>query len=101
MDKSTKIIGAAAGVAGAVAGIAAARKRRNGSDDGEATYHVRPRDEGWAVEREGSKRAESRHDTKRAALTAARELAHAQAPSRLVIHRSDDTVQDDHRYEAD
>lgn len=65
-----------------------------------AVFHVVPRDGGWAVEREGKSRAASRHDTKANALAAGRELARSNAPSDLVVHRQDGTVQNQFSYEA-
>lgn len=90
-----KILGAAAGVAAAATavGVAAILHRRRPT-----TYHVRPGEDGWTLEAEGSKRAESTHRTKRAAVKAGRKLATENAPAHLVIHRSDDSVQQQHGY---
>jgi hypothetical protein len=64
-------------------------------------YHVRKVEQGWAVELEGEPAPESIHGNKKSALGAARALAHADLPSRLVIHRMDGTVQDEASYEAE
>jgi poly(hydroxyalkanoate) granule-associated protein len=64
------------------------------------TYHVVPREEGWAITKEGAARATSLHDTKNEAVDAARELAREQVPSMLVIHKKDGTIQDTSTYDA-
>lgn len=64
------------------------------------TYHVVPREEGWAITKEGAARATSLHDTKSDAVDAARELAKEQVPSTLVIHKKDGTIQDTNSYDA-
>lgn len=98
MDRK-KIAGAAAGAAAAAtaAGIAAAAfKGRKPT-----TYHVRPQGDEWVVQAEGSKQASSTHGTKRQAVKSGRELAGNQAPSRLVIHRVDSTIQKEHSYQPE
>lgn len=97
-DQKKKVIGAAAGAAAAAAvGLAAARMKGRKP----TVYHVRSDDDGWFVEREDAKSASSRHDTKRQAVKAGRELASSKAPSRLLIHRVDDSVQQEHSYEPE
>ncbi len=64
-------------------------------------YRVEPHDEGWAVIKEGNERATSVHETKVAAVDAARELARRHAPARLVIFRKDGTIQDENTYPAE
>jgi hypothetical protein len=102
MKKSTKNKAMAAGAAAvglaaaAAAGIAVARRA-----GAEVTYHVRPREDGWAVVTEGSETPLATHATKREAVTAARQLAGRNAPSQLVIHRTDATIQARHRYRVD
>ncbi len=60
------------------------------------------RDSGvWALREEGSDRNLATHGTKKDALKAAREAAQKSAPSRLVIHRADGTVQDQVAYEPE
>jgi hypothetical protein len=67
----------------------------------EVIYRVRPAVGGWAVVTEGSDTPVAAHDTKREAVTAARRLAGQNAPSQLVIHRSDATIQARHRDRVD
>jgi poly(hydroxyalkanoate) granule-associated protein len=64
------------------------------------TYHVVPREDGWAITKEGAARATSLHDTKNEAVDAARDLAREQVPSMLVIHKKDGTIQDTSTYDA-
>lgn len=64
------------------------------------TYHVVPREDGWAITKEGAARATSLHDTKNEAVDAGRELAKEQVPSTLVIHKKDGTIQDTNSYDA-
>lgn len=64
-----------------------------------AVYHVRPHEEGWAVHREGAERATSVHETKQEALEAGRDEAKNHAPSRLIVHKQDGSVQETFTYE--
>jgi len=64
------------------------------------TFHVVPREDGWAITKEGAARATSLHDTKNEAVDAGRELAKEQVPSTLVIHKKDGTIQDTNSYDA-
>jgi poly(hydroxyalkanoate) granule-associated protein len=68
---------------------------------GPRVLHLVPGAEGWALREEGSDRDLTTHGTKKAALQGAREVAQASAPSRLVIHRADGTVQDQVSYESE
>lgn len=103
MADKKKIVAATAGAAVA-AGITLAVGRKlakptgNGPSREIATYHVTPNGEGWSVGTEHGNQATSRHDTKRGALSAARDLANARTPSRLVIHGMDGTIQAEHSY---
>jgi hypothetical protein len=54
--------------------------------------HVVPRDQAWAVRREGSDRVSSTHPTQKEAIDAARELAKEQDD--IVIHRADGTIRE-------
>jgi uncharacterized protein YdaT len=63
-------------------------------------YHVVPRDEGWAVQQEGAKRASSRHKTQAEAAEAARKLAKEKA-TEVVIHRKDGRIRDSDSYGRD
>lgn len=97
--RQKKIIGAAAGAAAATAvGIAAVTLKNRQP----TVLHVRPSDqEGWTLGAEGARDGGARYDTKRAAVTAGRDLAAARAPSRLIIHRRDNSVQTQHSYEKE
>lgn len=78
----------------------AERLRKNlDLDKQPVAYHLLPDGEGWTVRREHSDETLSRHDTKNAALRAARGLAHTHLPSRLVVHRADGTIQTSYSYE--
>lgn len=63
------------------------------------TFHLLPRDDEWTVRREGSDENLSLHSKKQSAVEAARGIARAHAPSHLVVHRADGTVQDTYSYE--
>ena len=95
MAKTTKII---VGVAAAAAttGLVLAAKKRATPD---LVYHVTADGDGWIVKGEGAKHAVSRHATKKEAVGAARDVAHANVPSRLVIHKQDGAVQRTHEYQ--
>jgi hypothetical protein len=76
------------------------RLRKNlGLDKQSVAYHLLPDGEGWTVRREHSDENLIRHGTKTAALDAARGLAHAHMPSRLVVHRADGTIQTSYTYD--
>lgn len=64
-----------------------------------AFYHLVPKDDDWAVRREGHDTDLSVHRTKQSALDAARGIAQAHEPSHLVVHRADGTVQATYTYE--
>lgn len=61
-------------------------------------YHLVPKGEGWSVRREGSDLDISIHPNKKSALNAARGVAQAHEPSRLVVHRTDGTIQTSYSY---
>ncbi len=63
-------------------------------------YHLVPHDEGWAVKPEGVEEPVLVAGTKAETLEQGRALAQAHAPSRLVIHRKDGTIQDQNVYGA-
>jgi poly(hydroxyalkanoate) granule-associated protein len=63
-------------------------------------FSVGSREDGWAVTVSGEAEARGVYPTKDEALEAARSLAAAQAPSQLVVHRKDGSVQDTLSYEA-
>ena len=64
-------------------------------------YHVTPHDDGWAVMREGNEKATSVHETKKEALSAAREIAKDHVPSQLIVHKQDRSVQDTYAYDEE
>ena len=64
----------------------------------EAVYHVVPHDEGWAVTLEGADKAVSVHETKKEALSAARNAAKTNVPSQLIVHKQDRSVQETYSY---
>jgi poly(hydroxyalkanoate) granule-associated protein len=66
-----------------------------------SVYHLLPKEDQWAVRREGEDRNLRVLDTKREALDVAREIAQAHEPSRLVVHRADGTIQDSFNYGED
>lgn len=79
-----------------------------GGDDGvggdqmaRRVWRVSARDDGWQVMRDGAARATKTFASKREAVKAARRLAGGNAPSRVVIHRADGTVQDHSDYGDD
>jgi len=80
---------------------AAPAEDADATDTEETVLHVVPHEEGWAVTREGAEPALSIHDTKKAAVSAGREEAKAHAPSELVVHKQDRSVQETFSYDAD
>lgn len=64
------------------------------------TFRVTPREDGWAVMKEGSERAASVHETKKEAVESGRERAKGQAPSQLVVYKQDGGVQETLTYDA-
>lgn len=65
----------------------------------EPVFHVVPNDDGWIVKIEGEEVAVSRHDTKKEAVSKARQAAKEQAPSQLVVHKKDRSVQESFSYD--
>jgi hypothetical protein len=98
-DRKKKIVGVAAGAAAAATAVGFAAAKLRGRAP--TVYHVRAGEEKWEIRKEGGKQPLSEHRTKRQAVKAARDLATAGPPSRLVIHRRDDTVQKEHAYETE
>jgi poly(hydroxyalkanoate) granule-associated protein len=68
---------------------------------GLAAYHVSPHDDGWAVTKEGAERATSVYGTKKEAIEGGREFAKSHAPSELVVHKQDRSVQETFTYEGE
>lgn len=62
--------------------------------------HVVPNDEGWIVTMEGEDAPVSAHGTKKEAVSAARETAKDHAPSQLVVHKQDRSVQESFSYDV-
>ena len=67
----------------------------------QTVYHVVPREDNWAVEKEGASRASSVAETKAEAVAQAKEFAEHQRPSKVVVHKADGTVQQHFTYDAD
>ena len=67
----------------------------------QTVYHVVPRDDQWAVEKEGASRASSVAETKAEAVAQAKEFAENQRPSKVVVHKADGTVQQHFTYDDD
>lgn len=63
-------------------------------------YHVTTHEDGWKVEAEGAGGPISVHGTKDEAKAAARELAQAQVPSQVIIHKKDGKFQSEYTYDA-
>lgn len=95
-SKGGRMIAAALGVAAAAAAGVAAYKTFAGKQ--RKVFHLMPHEEGWQVTRAGEDSPEAVHDRKRKARSAARDLARANEPSQLVIHRADGTIQTVHTY---
>ncbi len=91
---------AAAGALAVVTGALAALIRRRHSEGKRSVLHLEKatEGEGWRLGLKGEAEAEATFATKEEGLAAARELAGKDAPSELVVHREDGTVQDRHRY---
>lgn len=62
--------------------------------------HVVPDEDGWVVTLEGEDEPVSRHDTKKEAVNAGREVAKAHAPSEFIVHKQDRSVQESFSYET-
>ncbi len=61
-------------------------------------FHVAPHEEGWKVQVEGTEMPESLHETKDAALTAARDTAKKAEPSQVIVHKLDGSIQTQFSY---
>jgi poly(hydroxyalkanoate) granule-associated protein len=62
-------------------------------------YHVVTADEGWKIELEGTTKPLATYPTKDGALEGAREVAQANEPSQVVVHRMDGTIQTNYTYD--
>jgi len=56
------------------------------------SFHIIPHGDGWAVKKEGVERTHSTHDTQKAAIDSARDIA--KEGDELVVHRTDGTVRE-------
>lgn len=65
------------------------------------TYHVTPRQEGWAVTPTGATRASAATSTKAEAVARAKELAKKAHQGQVVIHGRDGRIQTEHTYGSD
>jgi hypothetical protein len=99
-SKTKMAVVAGAAVAGAAGVAAAVRYARRGAD-GAVKLHIRAGDEGWDLTADGSEKPAQTFDTKKDAIDAGREAAAKAAPSDLVIHRRDGSVQRSHAYRGD
>jgi poly(hydroxyalkanoate) granule-associated protein len=63
--------------------------------------HVVPDDDGWTVTIEGEDEPVSTHDTKKEAVSAGRETAKSHAPSELIVHKQDRSVQESFAYDEE
>jgi uncharacterized protein YdaT len=57
-------------------------------------YHVVPKEDGWAVKKEGAKRASATAATQRGAEQRAKDLATRNGGGEVVIHRRDGKIRD-------
>lgn len=96
MRTSTMILAGTAALAGLAAAAATALPRLSRSSDG-TLMRVTPDGDEWGVRIDGQE-VDARFDTKRQAVREARARARQQAPSRLVIHRADGTIERSHGY---
>ena len=71
------------------------------TEGAETVLHVVPREDGWAVMREGADDAQSVHPTKKEALSAGRRAAKEHVPSQLIVHKQDRSVQESYSYTED
>ncbi len=98
--KATVVAGTGV-VAVAAAGVAVAVHLLRKAPHDEATFHVKLDGDGaWALRAEGSDDPIQTFPTKASAVRAARKAAADAAPSDLLIHLSDGTVQATHSYHS-
>jgi poly(hydroxyalkanoate) granule-associated protein len=67
----------------------------------ERVLHVVPGDDGWTVTVEGEDDPAGTYDTKKEAVSAGREAAKKHAPSRLIVHKQDRSVQETFSYDEE
>lgn len=99
-SSKAKIAGVAGAAMAGAAGVAAAvRRMRRDSPRDAAKMHVVRDEEGWAITSDGRNEPVERFGTKKEAVRAARTAAAEAAPSDLVIHRADGSVEESHSYD--
>ena len=64
-------------------------------------YHLTPHANGWQVKGEGSDDREILVDDKDRALELAREMAHANEPSQVIVHTRDGKIETEYTYGDD
>lgn len=64
-------------------------------------FHVSKHPKGWKVKREGAMRSSSLHQTKSAAVRAARAIARKNRPSQLLVHGRSGRYQSESTYGQD
>lgn len=67
----------------------------------ERILHVVPADDAWTVTIEGDADPEDTYDTKKEAVRAGREVAKTHAPSQLIVHKQDRSVQETYSYDEE
>jgi len=67
----------------------------------ERVLHVIPSENGWTVTIEGEDDVVDLYDTKKEAVSAGRETAKTHAPSQLIVHKQDRSVQESFSYDAE
>lgn len=67
----------------------------------ERVLHVVPGGDGWTVTIEGEDDPAGSYDTKKEAVAAAREAAKEHAPSQLIVHKQDRSVQESFSYDEE
>lgn len=71
--------------------------RNHGEAGHHDRVHVEPHDRGWAVRSEDAQRATKIYDRKQDAIARGKSIAQ-QRKGRLVVHKSDGTIQEKHDY---
>lgn len=92
-----KMAGAAAACVAGLAAVVHYVRARGRAD----RLHVRHEGAEWALRKDGTNGSVQTFDTKREAVAAAREEGAAAAPSEVLIHRMDGSVERSHSYELD
>lgn len=97
MRSRAKMAGAAAACVAGLAAVVHYVRARGRAD----RLHVRHEGAEWALRKDGTNGSVQTFDTKREAVAAAREEGAAAAPSEVLIHRMDGSVERSHSYELD